>query len=122
MPLKWVAILAAAVAVAVGVTINVLVGVLTNREVPSVVNMAIIAVAAIGTVLAVLADLHERVNTRITALTEFLINRLNEMDACSADRAGGFGEGHRLDHHQDESVVHLDARSRNRRAINGGDE
>jgi predicted PurR-regulated permease PerM len=122
MPLKWVAILAAAVAVAVGVTVNVLVSVLTSREVPNVVNMAIIATAAVGTVLAVLADLHERINTRITALTEFLINRLNEIDARATDCANGFGEGHRLDHNLDESVVHLDARNRNRRAINGGDD
>jgi hypothetical protein len=122
MPLKWMAIVVAAVSVTLCVTANVLVGALNGREVPAVVNMLAIAAAGVATVLAVVADLHERINTRITALHEFLVDRLEELDTHAGDRNAGFVEGYLLSHSPDPTVVPIASRARGRRAMSGGDD
>lgn len=122
MALRWIAVVVAAVSVTLCVTANVLVGVLTGHQIPAVVNMFAIAVAGIATVLAIVIELYERINARITALTEFLVARLNELDTHTGDRNAGFVEGYLLSHSPDASVVPIGSRSRSRRAMTGGDE
>lgn len=122
MTLKWMSIVVAAVAVTLCVTANVLVGTLSDGEAPVVLNVAAIGVAGVGVVLAVVADLHERVNGRITALTEFLIVRLNELDDHAGDRNAGFVEGYLLTREQDARVVPMGPRNRGRRVSTGGED
>lgn len=123
MALKWIAVVVAAVSVTLCVTANVLVSALTGREVPAVVNMFAIAAAGIATVLAVVADLYERINARITALHEFLVSRLEELDTHAGDRNAGFVEGYLLSHTPDPAVVPIGSRARGRRAMmTGSDE
>lgn len=105
MPLKWVAIVVAAVSVTLCVSINVLVGSLSDHEVPVVVNMATVAATVVGTVLAVIAELYERISARITALTEFVVARLNEIDARAAD---DFAEEFLLSADRGAAVVPID--------------
>jgi hypothetical protein len=122
MALKWMAIVVAAVSVTLCVTANVLVGALTGREAPAVVNMIAITAAGVATVLAVVADLHERIDTRIIALHEFLVSRLEELDTHAGDHNAGFVEGYLLSHSPDPAVVPIASRARGRRAMTGGDD
>lgn len=122
MTLKWMAIMVAAVSATLCVTVNVLVGALSHHDVPVVINMAAITAAGIGTVLAVVAELYDRISARITALTEFLIARLNELDTHAGDRNAGFVEGYLLSHGQDAAVVPIGPRARWRRAMTGGED
>ncbi|HEX5542233.1 MAG TPA: hypothetical protein VFX60_11845 [Micromonospora sp.] len=121
MALKWMAIVVAAVSVTLCVTANVMVTALSGREVPVVINMVAIAAAGIGAVLAVVADLFDRINRRITALTEFLIARLNELDTHAGDRNAGFVEGYLLRQNQEAAVVPIGSRGRGRRTMTGDD-
>lgn len=122
MPLKWTSVVVATVAVTLCVTVNIVVAVLNAGAVPDVVNMFAIASAAVATVLAVMADLYNRLNSRITALTEFLVARLNELDTHAGDRNAGFVEGYLLSHGQDAAVVPIGPRMHGRRAMTGGDD
>jgi hypothetical protein len=121
MALKWGAVVVAAVAVTLCVTVNVVTAAVGAASVPTVINMVAIAVAGVATVLAVLAEMHARVNSRITALAEFLVARLNELDTHAGDRNAGFVEGFLLSQGQDAAVVPIGPRS-TRRAMNGGDD
>lgn len=121
MPLKWTAVVVATVAVTLCVTANIVVAVLNAGVVPDVVNMFAIASAAVATVLAVIADLYNRLNSRLTALTEFLVARLNELDTHAGDRNAGFVEGYLLSHGQDAAVVPIGPRMHGRRAMTGDD-
>ncbi|MEV1285794.1 hypothetical protein [Micromonospora sp. NPDC049679] len=122
MALKWTAIVVSSVAVTLCGTANVLVAVLHAGPVPAVVNMFAIACAAVGTLVAVIADLHDRLDVRVTALTEFLVARLNELDTHTGDRNAGFVEGYLLSHGQDAAVVQMAPRMHGRRAMTGGDD
>lgn len=110
MALKWGSVVVAAVSVTVCVTVNVVVAAVHAGTVPSVVNMASIAVAGIATVLAFLAEMYGRINNRITALAEFLVARLNELDTHAGDRNAGFVEGFLLSQGQDAAVVPIGPR------------
>lgn len=123
MTLKWMAVVVAAVSLTLCVTANVVVGTVNGGDpVPFVVNVLAIAATGTATVLAVVADLHERLNARITALTEFLIARLNELDHNAGDHNAGFVEGYLLSRGQDPSVVPIGPRLHSRRAMLGGDD
>lgn len=121
MPLKWVGVVVAAVSVTFCATVNVLFTSLSDREVPIIINMAVITLAGVGTVLAVVAELFDRMNRRITALTEFLITRLNEIDTHAEDHNLGFVEGYLLSH-RDASVVPIGSRGRGRQAMTANDD
>ncbi|MEV4630974.1 hypothetical protein AB0J90_32380 [Micromonospora sp. NPDC049523] len=121
MTLKWMAVMVAAVSVTLCVTANVVLGTVNGAELPVVVNMIALTATGVATVLAVVADLHERLNERVTALTEFLIARLNELDSHAGDRNTGFVEGYLLSH-PDPSVVPIGPRMHSRRAMLGGDD
>jgi hypothetical protein len=122
MTLKWMAVVVAAVSVTLCVTANVVVGTVQDQHVPVIVNIVAITGAGTGTVLAFVADLHERLDGRITALTEFLIARLNDLDNHAGDRNAGFVEGYLLSHGQDAAVVPIAPRMHGRRAMIGGDD
>lgn len=122
MTLKWMAVVVAAVSVTLCVTANVVVGTVNGEQVPVVVNLLAITAAGSATVLAVVAELHDRLNGRVTALTEFLIARLNEIDARTGDRNTGFVEGYLLNHGQDAAVVPIGPRMHGRRVMMGGDD
>lgn len=122
MTLKWTAVVVAAVSVTLCVTANIIVGTMRGAQVPTVLNLITIATAASATVLAIVADLHDRIDNRLTALTEFLIARLNEMDNHASDRNAGFVEGYLFNHGQDTAVVPLGPRMQSRRMMSSGED
>ncbi|MDG4822853.1 hypothetical protein O7635_13440 [Asanoa sp. WMMD1127] len=105
MALKWGAVVIAAVSVTLFATANITVGVLETSEMPTAFNMATIAAASVGAVVAVLAEMYARVTARITALAEFVAARLNELDAHTGDRNAGFVEGYLLSHDPEAGAV-----------------
>ena len=109
MTLKWMAVVVAAVSVTLCVTANVVVGTVERRAAFRSRQPLRYHRAGTAIVLAVVAELHERLNGRITALTEFLVARLNEIDARTGDRNTGFVEGYLLSHGQDAAVVPIGA-------------
>jgi hypothetical protein len=132
MPLKWSAVVVATVAVTLCVTANILVGVLSTRQVPIVVNLFAVATASVTTLVAVMAEFYQRVNDRLSAMSEFLVVRLAELDDRTGDRNTGFVEGYLIGQGQghdgyplgqstDASVVPLGFRS-GRRAMTGSDD
>jgi hypothetical protein len=121
MALKWGAVVVATIAVTLCVTANVLVAVLRTGDIPVVLNLAAIACAAVGVVVAVLAEMYVRMNGRLNALAEFLVARLNEVDSHAGDRNAGFVEGFLLSQGQDAAVVPIGSRQ-GRRAMNGGED
>jgi hypothetical protein len=116
MTLKWMAVLVAAVALTLCVTANVVVGAGHGEPLPFFVNMLAVTIAGTATILAVVAALHERIDGRITALTEFLVDRLAELDRHTADRNAGFVEGYLVGHGKDPAVVPIGPRLPGRRA------
>jgi hypothetical protein len=130
MPLKWSAVVVATVAVTLCVTANIMVGVLSARQVPVVVNLFAVAIAAVTTLVAVMAEFYQRVTDRLSALSEFLVVRLAELDDHTGDRNTGFVEGYLVGQGRDSSpmaqageasVVPLGFRS-GRRAMTGRDD
>lgn len=122
MPLKWMAVVVATVSSTLCATANVAVGTLQGRAAPMLLNVLTITVASVSTLLAVIAELHERLDARIDALTDFLVTRLNELDSRSGDHNAGFVEGYLLNHAHDATVVPLGTRLSGRRAIIGNDD
>ncbi|GGR63153.1 hypothetical protein GCM10010169_02130 [Micromonospora fulviviridis] len=112
MTLKWLAVVVAVVSVTSCVTGNVVVGVVDGGQLPLVVNLFALITAGTAVVLAVVAELHDRLNDRVSALTEFLVARLNEIEAHTGDRNTGFVEGYLLSHGQEAAVVPFGRRGR----------
>lgn len=130
MPLKWSAVVLATVSVTLCVTANILVEVLSAQHVPIVINLFAVAVASVMTIVAVMAEFYQRVNDRLSAMSEFMVVRLAELDDRTGDRNTGFVEGyllgqghdgHALGQSQDASVVPLGFRY-GRRAMTGSDD
>ncbi|PZM96305.1 MAG: hypothetical protein DIU79_05405 [Actinobacteria bacterium] len=119
MALKWTAIVVSSVAATICGTANVLVAVVDAGSVPIILNLFAIACAAVGIVVAIIADLHDRLDCRMTALTEFLVARLNEIDSRAGDRNAGFVEGYLLSHGQDAAVLQMAPRMHGRRVSSG---
>ncbi|GAA4694532.1 hypothetical protein [Phytohabitans rumicis] len=122
MPLKWTAVVVATVAVTLCVTANILVATLSGHPVPVVVNLFALACASVASVTAVIAEYYQRLDDRLSALTEFLAMRLAELDNHTGDRNSGFVEGYLLSHSQDATVVPLGSRAVGRRAMTGRDD
>ncbi|MEV4488883.1 hypothetical protein AB0K04_02065 [Micromonospora coxensis] len=112
MTLKWWAVVVAAVSVTSCVTANVVIGAVEGEQLPLVVNLFALTTAGTAVVLAVIAELHERLDDRVSALTEFLVDRLNEIEAHTGDRNTGFVEGYLLSHGQDAAVLPFGRRGR----------
>ncbi|HEY2950335.1 MAG TPA: hypothetical protein VGJ53_18375 [Micromonosporaceae bacterium] len=122
MALKWTGVLVATITVTICVTANVLVAVLTAEKVPAVVNMFAIVSAGTATVVAVLAELYERLSSRLNALTDMVLDRLDEVDSRAGDRNAGFVEGYLLSRGQDAAIVPLGPRGGHLRAVTGGED
>lgn len=122
MRLKWTAILIAAVVLTLGVTANVAVALIPGAQLPAVVNVLASTAAGSAAVLAVVAELHDRLDARMTVLTEFLVARLDELDSHAGNRDAGFVEGYLLGHQRDPTVVPLGSRGGGRRAMLSRDE
>ncbi|WP_405103444.1 hypothetical protein [Micromonospora sp. NBC_01412] len=112
MTLKWLAVVVAVVSLTSAVTGNLVIGVVGGGQLPVVANVLALTTAGTAVVLAVVAELHDRLNDRIGALTEFLVARLNEIEARTGDRNTGFVEGYLLSHGQDAEVVPFGRRGR----------
>ena len=112
MALKWMSVVVAAVSVTLCVTANIVIGSVNGGQLPLVVNLVALISAGTAVVLAVLADLYGRLDSRVTVLTEFLVARLDEIDARAGDRNSGFVEGYLLSHGQEAAVVPFGPRGR----------
>ncbi|SCE74069.1 hypothetical protein [Micromonospora mirobrigensis] len=112
MTLKWWAVGVAVVSLTSGVTANVVIGVVNGEQLPLLANLFALTTAGTAVVLAVLAELNDRLNDRVSALTEFLVARLNEIEARTGDRNTGFVEGYLLSHGQEAAVVPFERRGR----------
>lgn len=122
MTLKWIAVVVAVVSATLFTSTNAVMEALSGRDAPAAFNMAVIAASSVGVVLAVLAQLHERLNARITALTETLAAQLTEVDRHTGDRNAGFVEGYLLGQAPDAEVVPIGSRAHGRRVLGGGDD
>ncbi|GAA1839697.1 hypothetical protein [Asanoa iriomotensis] len=106
MALKWGAVVVAAVSATLFMSSNIIVGILEGREeLPLAFNLATIAISAVGVVVAVMAEMYNRVVGRLNALAEFVAARLNEVDAHTGDRNAGFVEGYLLSHGDEPGAV-----------------
>ncbi|MFC7548240.1 hypothetical protein [Plantactinospora sp. GCM10030261] len=122
MTLKWAAVVVAAVSFTLCVTANVVTMTLDGRQIPVVVNLLAIATAGSATLLAFVAELHDRLNGRLTALTEFMVARLDDVETGAGDRNAGFVEGYLLGQGREGAVVPLAPRLSGRRVMIGGDD
>jgi hypothetical protein len=75
MTLKWASTIVAAASAGSFATANELLG----AKMPSAANVALVAIAAAGVVLVVVADLYQRLDARLGVLSEFLVARLDEI-------------------------------------------
>ncbi|MEU5904377.1 hypothetical protein [Micromonospora sp. NPDC047527] len=112
MTLKWVAVVVAAVSMTLWATGNAVTLAVNGGQLPLFVNLLALVSAGTAVVLAVLAELHERLNDRLSALTDFLVARLNEIEKRTGDRNTGFVEGYLLNHGQEAAVVPIGRRGR----------
>jgi hypothetical protein len=80
MALKWASSLVTVAALAAFTTANV-VGALMGGGVPVMVNALLITVCALATLLTVLAELYRRLEARLEVLSEFLVDRLDDIVA-----------------------------------------
>ncbi|MBO0869776.1 MAG: hypothetical protein J2P15_14545 [Micromonosporaceae bacterium] len=110
---KWAGVLVAAVVTALDLCANIMLGALSLRhQVPDVVNLFAVVVAATGAVVAFLAHLHGVVDRRLASLGEQVSTRLDELEAQIADRNTGFVEGYLAGQGGEGSVVPLAPRGR----------
>ncbi|PZF99308.1 hypothetical protein [Micromonospora deserti] len=112
MTLKWLAVVVATVSLTLCGTGNAVTLAVDGGQLPLLVNLMALTAAGTAVVLAVVAELHDRLNDRVSALTEFLVARLNEIEAQTGDRNTGFVEGYLLSHGQEAAVVPFGRRGR----------
>ncbi|MEU0547434.1 hypothetical protein ACLQ25_29175 [Micromonospora sp. DT44] len=112
MTLKWWGVVVATVSMTLWATGNVVTLAVNGGQLPLLVNLLALTSAGTAVILAVVAELHERLNDRISALTEFLVARLNEIETHTGDRNTGFVEGYLLSHGQEAAVVPFGRRGR----------
>jgi hypothetical protein len=84
MALKWVSALVAAATGGIFVATNV-VSASTRVDVPAVVNVVLAAITTASVVLVVVAELHQRIDSRLSVLSDFLVTRLSEISDRLAD-------------------------------------
>ncbi|MEU6073096.1 hypothetical protein [Micromonospora sp. NPDC047074] len=112
MTLKWMAVLIATVSVTLGVTGNVVTLAVNGGQLPLLVNLLALTSAGTAVVLAVVAELHHRLDDRVSALADFLVDQLKEIEERTGDRNAGFVEGYLLNHGQEAAVVPFGRRGR----------
>lgn len=109
MALKWVSALVTVATLGVFATANITTAAVGVAGVPLAVNLALVAVAAGASVLVVVAELYQRVDAKLGALSDFLVARLEELERRSPER----GEAYLAP--IDSSVVPMPSRPRGRR-------
>ncbi|MEW2383251.1 hypothetical protein AB0873_14345 [Micromonospora sp. NPDC047707] len=112
MTLKWLAVMVATVSLTLCLTGNAVILAVNGGQLPLLVNLLTLTATGTAVVLAVVAELHDRLNDRVSALTEFLVARLNEIETSTGDRNTGFVEGYLLSHSQEAAVVPFGRRGR----------
>lgn len=112
MTLKWLAVVVGTASLTLCVTGNAVTLAVSGEQLPLLVNLVTLTATGTAVVLAVLAELNERLNDRISALTEFLVARLNEIESGTGDRNSGFVEGYLLRHGREATVVPIGRRGR----------
>ncbi|BCJ58575.1 hypothetical protein [Micromonospora endophytica] len=112
MTLKWSAVLVATVSLTLCVTGNAVTLTVNGGQLPLLVNLFALTTAGTSIIVAVVAELHDRLDNRLCALTEFLVERLREIEAHTGDRNAGFVEGYLLNRAQDAAVVPFGRRGR----------
>ncbi|MFF5174399.1 hypothetical protein ACFY3U_17410 [Micromonospora sp. NPDC000089] len=112
MTLKWWAVVVAAVSLTACVTANLVTGATEGERIPLIANLFALTTAGTAVVLAVVAALHERLDDRVSALADFLVDRLNDIESHTGDRNTGFVEGYLLGQRPDPAVVPLVRRGR----------
>ncbi|ABP53342.1 hypothetical protein [Salinispora tropica] len=112
MTLKWMAVVVGTVSLTLCVTGNAVTLAVNGGQLPLLVNLVTLTATGTAVVLAVLAELNDRLNDRISALTEFLVARLNEIESSTGDRNSGFVEGYLLSHGREGTVVPIGRRGR----------
>jgi hypothetical protein len=116
MALKWASSLVTAVAVAVFGTANIVTA-QAGRQVPEAVNLILIAIAALAAALTAIAEFQLRLDARLSVLSDFLVNRLDEitsrLDDLETDESAGPIETYLTPRHSPTtaSVVPLIARA-----------
>jgi len=94
MAIKWTGALVTAVSLAILATANVVVEAVSDGAVAPILNMLLIAAAAVGTVLVVVAELYRRLDSRLGVLSDFLVVRMEELESRLADHNAGLVEGY----------------------------
>jgi hypothetical protein len=95
MSLKWISALVAVGSLTAFATANTVMAFAPGGgDVPVVVNLVLVAGCAAGAVLAVVAELYERIDNRLTVLSDFLVTRLTDLETSAGDRNAGFVEGY----------------------------
>jgi hypothetical protein len=124
MALKWTGVLVAAISVTLFATANVLVVVVGGESVPAVLNMVTAVAAGTAVVVAVAAELYNRLDSRLNALTDLVLTRFDDLASHTGDHNAGFVEGYLLRRGEDAAIVPLGPRSaHHRRAVTrGGDD
>ncbi|GGO03064.1 hypothetical protein [Micromonospora parathelypteridis] len=112
MTLKWLAVVVATVSMTLWATGNAVTLAVDGGQLPLLVNLFVLITAGTAVVLAVVAELHERMNDRISALSDFLVAKLTEIENHTGDRNTGFVEGYLLSHGQEAAVVPFGRRGR----------
>jgi hypothetical protein len=74
MALKWVSGLVAAAGVGMFATANVV-----SHGIPIAVNLVLVAAWLGGAILAVATELYERLDSRLSVISDFLVTRLDEL-------------------------------------------
>ncbi len=78
MALKWISALVAAATSGVFAATNI-VSASLRVGVPIAVNVVLAAIATASVVLIVVAELHQRIDSRLSVLSDFLVTRLNDI-------------------------------------------
>ncbi len=117
-----VSALVAVVSLSAFVTANVVTTATGSRAIPLAVNAALVAASSAGAVLAVVAELYRRLDSRLELLSDFLVVRLADLEARAADRGAGFAEGYLAGQSERASVVPLPKRAARPRLSSNPDD
>jgi hypothetical protein len=112
MTLKWLAVVVATVSLTLCVTGNAVTMAMNGGELPLLINLLTLITTGTAVILAVIAELNDRLNDRVSALTEFLVARLNDIETNTGDRNSGFVEGYLLSQGKDAAIVPFGRRGR----------
>jgi len=105
MPYKWTGVLITVVLVSTTATANLLLDTLTDREVPSIINLFAVAAAVVATVVAFVAHVYQLTMARITHLRDTIGAKLDQLEDRFGDYNAGFVAGYLLSDGSDPTPV-----------------